>query len=208
MKKAFFLLIINAILFGKAFAQTKTDPELQKLTKTVATLRNAEEKTWNEALSAFRQDSLWTTMDEIARDNNECWLLGNNQFKLNAILNQCSDHDKKMVRGDFLNGNDPHYNYSLTERGIKRKCSVSYEMSYREGRQTFIIMPYNPQTAQIEVKAYLNDKPVGETSIDNGDIVLNIIDNAIKSDVIRLVITNNGDEDMPVVIINHNTRKK
>ena len=207
MKKAFFLLIINAILFGKAFAQTKTDPELQKLTKTVATLRNAEEKTWNEALSAFRQDSLWTTMDEIARDNNECWLLGNNQFKLNAILNQCSDHDKKMVRGDFLNGNDPHYNYSLTERGIKRKCSVSYELSYREGRQTFIIMPYNPQTAQIEVKAYLNDKPVGETSIDNGDIVLNIIDNAIKSDVIRLVITNSGDEDMPVVIINHNTRK-
>lgn len=208
MKKAFFLLIINAILFGKAFAQTKTDPELQKLTKTVATLRNAEEKTWNEALSAFRQDSLWTTMDEIARDNNECWLLGNNQFKLNAILNQCSDHDKKMVRGDFLNGNDPHYNYSLTERGIKRKCSVSYELSYREGRQTFIIMPYNPQTAQIEVKAYLNDKPVGETSIDNGDIVLSITDNAIKSDVIRLVITNSGDEDMPVVIINHNTRKK
>lgn len=208
MKKTFFLLIINAILFGKAFAQTKTDLELQKLAKTVATLRNAEEKTWNEALSTFRQDSLWTTMDEIARDNNECWLLGNNQFKLNAILNQCSDHDKKMVRGDFLNGNDPHYNYSLTERGIKRKCSVSYEMSYREGRQTYIIMPYNPQTAQIEVKAYLNDKPVGEISIDNGDIVLNIIDNAIKSDVIRLVITNSGDEDMPVVIINHNTRKK
>lgn len=208
MKKAFFLLIINAILFGQAFAQTKTDPELQKLAKTVSTLRNAEEKTWNEALSTFRQDSLWTTMDEIARDNNECWLLGNNQFKLNAILNQCSDHDKKMVRGDFLNGNDPHYNYSLTERGIKRKCSVSYEMSYREGRQTYIIMPYNPQTAQIEVKAYLNDKPVGETSIDNGDIVLSIIDNAIKSDVIRLVITNSGDEDMPVVIINHNTRKK
>ena len=68
-------------------------------------------------------------------------------------------------------------------------------------------MPYNPQTAQIEVKAYLNDKPVGETSIDNGDIVLNIIDNAIKSDVIRLVITNSSDEDMPVVIINYNTRK-
>ena len=114
MKRIFFLPFINVVLFGQAFAQTKTDPELQKLAKTVSTLRNAEEKTWNEALSTFRQDSLWTTMDEIARDNNECWLLGNNQFKLNAILNQCSDHDKKMVRGDFLNGNDPHYNYSLT----------------------------------------------------------------------------------------------
>lgn len=208
MKKAFLLLLISVALFGQAFAQTKTDPELQKLTKTVATLRNADEKTWNKALDAFRQDSLWTTMDEVIRDENECWLIGNKQFKLNPILNQCSGHDRKMVRGDFLNGNDPHYNYSLTERGIKQQCSVSYEMSYREGRQTFIVMPYNPKIAQIDVKAYLNDRPVGETRIDNGDIVLNINDNVVKSDTIRLVITNFSKVDTPVVIINHNTRKQ
>lgn len=208
MKKVFLLLLINVVLFGQAFAQTKTDPELQKLTKTVATLRNADEKTWNKALDAFRQDSLWTTMDEVTRDENECWLIGNKQFKLNPILNQCSGHDRKMVRGDFLNGNDPHYNYSLTERGIKKQCSVSYEMSYREGRQTFVVMPYNPKIAQIDVKAYLNDRPVGETRIDNGDIVLNINDNVVKSDTIRLVITNFSKVDTPVVIINHNTRKQ
>lgn len=208
MKKVFLLLLINVVLFGQAFAQTKTDPELQKLTKTVATLRNADEKTWNKALDAFRQDSLWTTMDEVIRDENECWLIGNKQFKLNPILNQCSGHDRKMVRGDFLNGNDPHYNYSLTERGIKKQCSVSYEMSYREGRQTFVVMPYNPKIAQIDVKAYLNDRPVGETRIDNGDIVLNINDNVVKSDTIRLVITNFSKVDTPVVIINHNTRKQ
>lgn len=208
MKKVFLLLLINVVLFGQAFAQTKTDPELQKLTKTVATLRNADEKTWNKALDAFRQDSLWTTMDEVTRDENECWLIGNKQFKLNPILNQCSGHDRKMVRGDFLNGNDPHYNYSLTERGIKKQCSVSYEMSYREGRQTFVVMPYNPKIAQIDVKAYLNDRPVGETRIDNSDIVLNINDNVVKSDTIRLVITNFSKVDTPVVIINHNTRKQ
>ena len=208
MKKVALLFIINVVLFGQAFAQTKIDPELQKLTKTVATLRNADEKTWNKALDAFGNDSLWTTMDEVARDENECWLVGNNQFKLNAILNRCNNHEKKMVRGDFLNGNDPHYNYSLTERGIKSRCSVSYEMSYREGRQTFVVMPYNPKTAQLEVKAYLNDKPVGESSIDNGDIVLSINSNIIKSDTIRLVVTNRSDEDMPVVIINHNSRKQ
>lgn len=213
MKNAFFVLILSTFIFGQSYAQSKTDPELQKLTKTVATLRNSNEKksnekAWNEALKVFAQDSLWTSMDEIARDDNECWLVGNKQFKLNAILNQCSGHDKKMVRGDFLNGNDPHYNYSLTERGIKKLCSVSYEMSYREGRQTFIIMPYTPTPEKLEVKAYLNDKPVGETSIDNGNIVLNINANVIKSDTIRLVITNKSDEDMPVVIINHNTRKQ
>lgn len=207
MKKAFLLFIISILIFGQAFAQTKADPELQKLTKTIASLRKPNEKTWREAFNTFEQDSLWTTLDEIARDDNESWLLGDKQFKLNPILNQCNGNDKKMVRGDFLNGNDPHYNYSLTERGIKKMCSVSYEMSYREGHQTFVVMPYNPKTAQLEVKSYLNDKLVGETSIDNGDIVLSINANVIKSDTIRLVITNHGNEDMPVVIINHNTRK-
>ena len=207
MKKASLLFIISILIFGQAFAQTKADPELQKLTKTIATLRNSNERIWKEALKTFAQDSLWTTLDEIVRDDNESWLLGDKQFKLNPILNQCSGHDKKMVRGDFLNGNDPHYNYSLTERGIKKMCSVSYEMSYREGRQTFVVMPYNPKTAQLEVKSYLNDKLVGETSIDNGNIVLSINANVIKSDTIRLIITNLGNEDMPVVIINHNTRK-
>lgn len=207
MKKALLLLIISTLMLGQSYAQTKTDPELQKLTKIVASLRNSNEKTWNEALKSFAQDSLWTTMDEVVRDDNECWLIGDKQFKLNAILNRCNGHDKKLVRGDFLNGNDPHYNYSLTERGIKKQCSVSYEMSYREGRQTFVIMPYMSASEKFEVKAYLNDKPVGETSIDNGDIVLNINANVIKSDVIRLVITNSSEEDTPVVIINHNTRK-
>ena len=207
MKKICLLFIISILLFGQAFAQTKADPELQKLTKTIATLRKPNEKTWREAFNTFEQDSLWTTLDEIARDDNESWLLGDKQFKLNPILNQCNGNDKKMVRGDFLNGNDPHYNYSLTERGIKKMCSVSYEMSYREGHQTFVVMPYNPKTAQLEVKSYLNNKLVGETSIDNGDIVLSINANVIKSDTIRLVITNHGNEDMPVVIINHNTRK-
>lgn len=208
MKKAFLVLLLSTLIFGQSYAQTKTDPELQKLVKTVATLRNANEKTWNEAHKTFELDSLWTTMDEMIRDDNECWLIGDKQFKLNAILNQCNGHDKKMVSDDFLNGNDPHYNYSLTERGIKKQCSVTYEMSYREGRQTFVIMPYTSNSEKLEVKAYLNDKPVGETSIDNGDIVLSINTHVIKSDTIRLVITNKSNEDMPIVIINHNTRKQ
>lgn len=207
MKKLYFLLIINVFFLGQALCQTKTDNELQKLTKTIASLRKSDKKAWNEVLTVFGQDSLWTTMDEIARDENECWLIGNNQFKLNAILNQCNGHDRKMVRGDFLNGNDPHYNYSLTERGIKKQCSVSYELSYREGRQVFVVMPYKTTPEKLEVKAYLNDKPIGETSIDKGDIVLSVNVNVVKSDIIRLVITNRSDEDLAVVIVNHNTRK-
>lgn len=207
MKKLFLYLLINAALFGHVFAQTKTDPELQKLVKTVATLRNSNSKAWDNAFKTFEDDLLWTPMDEVMKDENECYLIGDNQFKLNGILSKCSDRDKKMVRGDYLNGNDPNYNYSLTERGIKKQSSVNYEMSYRQGHQTFVVMPYTTTPNKIEVQTYVNGKAKGEITIDDGNIVVRIDENIKLSDVIRLVITNHGDENMSVVIINHNTRK-
>ena len=69
-------------------------------------------------------------------------------------------------------------------------------------------MPYKKTDGKIEVQAYLNDKPVGETRTDkDGNIHLSINDNVKLSDTLRLVIINHSDENMPVVIINHNTRK-
>lgn len=207
MKKINLIILMNLIFFGAAFAQKETDWELQHLMNTVSALRQSNETTWNQALQSFKRDSLWTMMDEI-KSNNEYKPIGNNQFKLNAILNECSGYNKQMVRGDFLNGNDPNYDYSLTERGIKKGRTVSYEMSYREGKQTFIVMPYKKTEGKIEVKAFHNDKPIGETYTDtDGNIHLSINANVKLSDKLRLVITNHSDEDLPVVIINHNTTK-
>ena len=207
MKKLFFILLMNLVFVGTTFAQKETDWELQHLMNTVSALRQSNETTYNQALQSFKRDTLWTALDEIKSDN-EYRPIGNNQFKLNTILNDCSGYNKKMVRGDFLNGNDPNYDYSLTERGIKKGCTVSYEMKYREGRQTFVVMTYKKMDWKIEVKAFLNDKPVGETYTDDeGNIHLSINANVKLSDKLRLVITNHSDENMSVVIINHNTRK-
>lgn len=207
MKKLFFILLMNLVFVGTTFAQKETDWELQHLMSTVSALRQSNETIYNQALQSFKRDTLWTALDEIKSDN-EYRPIGNNQFKLNTILNDCSGYNKKMIRGDFLNGNDPNYDYSLTERGIKKGCTVSYEMKYREGRQTFVVMPYKKLDGKIEVKAFHNDKPIGETYTDDeGNIHLSINANVKLSDKLRLVITNHSDENMPVVIINHNTRK-
>lgn len=208
MKKIYFIIMMSLLIAGPALAQKENDRELRKLMDAVSTLRQKDEAKWNDALQKFKRDSLWTSLDEIQSDN-EYMLIGDDHFKLNAILNECLGYDKQMVRGDFLNGNDPNYCYSLTERGIRKGREVSYEMSYREGRQTFIVMPYKKTDDKIEVQAYLNDKPVGETRTDkDGNIHVSINDNVNLSDTLRLVITNHSDENMPVVIINHNTRKK
>ena len=208
MKRLFFVFLMNLFLVSPTLAQKETDWELQHLMDVVSTLRQSNEKTWNQALQSFKSDTFWTALDEI-KSSNEYRPIGNDQFKLNTILNDRVDSNKPMVRGDFLNGNDPNYDYSLTERGIKKGKTVSYEMSYREGKQTFIVMPYKKTDGKIEVRAFHNDKPVGETyTDDDGNIHLSINDNIRLSDKLRLVITNHTDENMPVVIINHNTRKQ
>ena len=193
MKRLSFIILISTLFIGTAFAQKETDKELKHLMSTVSALRQSNETIWNQAMQTFKSDSLWTMMDEI-KSSNEYKPIGNNQFKLNTILNECSNYNKKMVRGDFLNGNDPNYDYSLTERGIKKGCTVSYEMSYREGKQTFVVMPYKKTADKIEVKAFHNNKPVGETYTDNdGNIHLSINDNVKLNDKLRLVITNHSD---------------
>lgn len=206
MKKHLFLILISMTIFGQAFAQKEID-ELQQLMNIVSSLRHSNERTWNKALESFQSDSLWTMMDEIERDDNECWLVGKRQFKLNPILNRCSGYDQKVVRGDFLNGNSPNYNYSLIERSVKKGCSVSYEMSYREGKQIFVVMPYEKNKGSLQVKAFLNGRTTGMSFSDkDGNLILSINEDIKLSDTIRLVISNFSDSNMPFVIINYNSR--
>ena len=207
MKKIYFIIMMSLLVVSPALAQKENDQELRKLMDVVSSLRQQDETKWNNALQKIKNDTHWTSLDEIQSDN-EYMLIGDDHFKLNVIINECLGYNKQMVRGDFLNGNDPNYDYSLTERGIRKGRQVSYEMSYREGRQTFIVMPYKKTDDKIEVQAYLNDKPVGETRTDkDGNIHLSINEKVKLSDTLRLVIINHSDENMPVVIINHNTRK-
>lgn len=208
LKKLLPLLLVNLMFIGQTFAQNENDRELKHLMSVVSTLRQSDKAAWDNALSSFKSDTLWTIMDEIPRDDNESWLVGSKQFKLNSILTQCEEYNKKTVRGDFLNGNDPNFNYSLTERGIKKGCSVDYELSYRQGRQTFVVMPFEKTNGKIEAKVFHNGKETGESTIDaDGNIILSLNAKVNPKDKLRLVITNKGNSDMPVVIINHNSRK-
>ena len=207
MKKLFLILFVSTAMLGQALAQDKADTELQKLMNTVATLRNVDSKAWDKALANFEKDDLWTMMDETKRHDNECWLVGDNRFKLNEILSKGNHYDKKATTGDFLNGNDPNFNYSLIERGVKKNSKVTYELSYREGRQTFVVMPYEKNIV-VEVNATRNGTKVGSTRTDtDGNVILTIDDNVKTTDKLVIEIANKSDKDMAVVIINHNTRK-
>jgi hypothetical protein len=209
MKKTFLFLFLNLVLFANAFAQQVNDKELQKLMSTVGSMRHANQTTWKADSTLLSRDSLWTALDEAERHQNEYWLLGNDYFKLNKIHNELSGHDKKMLLGEMLNGNDTRYNYSMTERGIKAGRTVSYELTHRVGRQTFVVMPYRKGCTDLEVKMFRNGHDIGHPTRDaDGNIIVNITENIQDEDMLRLDITNQGTKNMPVVIINHNTRRK
>ena len=209
MKKTFIILFLNILMLTTAIAQQVTDKELQKLMSTVGSMRHANQTTWKADSTLLSRDSLWTALDEAEHHQYEYWPIGNDYFKLNKIHVDNSGHNKKMLPGEMLNGNDEHYNYSMTERGIKAGRTVSYELTHRVGRQTFVVMPYRKGSTDLEVKMFRNERNLGRPTRDaDGNIIINIAENIQDDDVLRIDITNQGTKNMPVVIINHNTRKK
>ena len=209
MKKTFLILIINMVLVANALAQQVTDKELQKLMVTVGSMRHANPTAWEAAKTTLTSDSLWTALDEAEKHQYEYWPMGNDYFKLNKIHVDDSGHNKKMLPGEMLNGNDERYNYSMTERGVKAGCTVSYQLTHRVGRQTFVVMPYRKGSTDVEVKVTRNGKAIGRSSRDaDGNVIVNIAENLQDDDQLCIEITNHSAKNMPVVIINHNTRKK
>ena len=208
MKKTFIILFFNVVMLATALAQQVTDKELQKLMSIVGSMRHASQTTWEAAKTTLISDSLWTALDEAERHQNEYWPMGSDYFKLNKIHVDNSGHDKNMTPGEMLNGNDERYNYSMTERGIKAGRTVSYELTHRVGRQTLVVMPYRKGSTDLEVKMFRNGREIGRPIRDaDGNIIVNIAENVQDDDLLRIDITNQGTKNMPVVIINHNTRR-
>ena len=93
----------------------------------------------------FARDTKWTLMDELPFDRNaECTMrekvttLGLNSMgyriaKLHGGVNNTG--------GRFRNGLDKRYNYSFIEVTARRGATLRYDISGREGRQMFAVVP-------------------------------------------------------------------
>lgn len=216
MKKIVLLTLTLIATMGNLVAQHTIDSELHHLIDIVSVLRQRDTASWNEASRAFLSDKMWTIMDEVIPHPDEAPLfdrtLQQQRFGLNRILSQRMGYEENQTRGEFNNGEDPNFFYSLIERSVKAKSTVCYQLKSRQGEQYFVIMPFNPTDAKnLKVKATLNGKSVGKTSKDDeGYIILYISkDKHIgPTDEIQLEITNSSNNSIAFVIFNHNTREQ
>lgn len=207
------LIILSAVLFlGLNLSAQTNDEELQNLINIVNTLRGAQDReTWESAKSALGNDKHWTIMDELKQSSNECRITDRSVqwFSINRMLSQNMGYETSRARGDFNSGEDPNFNYSLIERSVKANTSVSYEMRFRQGKQEFVVMPYETEGIDMTLEAYRGEELLATGKMANdGNIYLTIdADKNVQSDdILTIVVTNNSDKNMAFVIINHNSR--
>lgn len=215
MKRLIVLLIIGLSMFGPLCAQM-VDKEMQRLIDIVASLRltdrQQQKAAWNKAAAALGSDKAWTPMDEIVPDvSNECRLTDRTMhwFSINRLLSQQAGYEDTKVRGEFNNGEDPNFNYSLIERSVKAKATVNYSLQSREGRQLFVIMPFDTSQNALEAELLRKGQRLAQgKQKQDGNIYIDIQTPVQKSDVLTLRVKNKGKSNQAFVIINHNTRSK
>lgn len=215
--KRILLCIILLTIGASLSAQNGIDKETQHLIDLVTTIREAapeqREKAWKEAETALSSDKVWTIMDEIMPHKNECRLTDRSVqwFSLNRILSQKSGYETNQVRGDFNNGENPDFNYSLIERSIKAGLTTEYDLKSREGKQTFVIVPFDPDATTLEAEVSRNGISLAKgVRQKDGNIYITIApdQNVKPKDVLHLTIRNKGSQSMTYVLINHNGRKQ
>jgi hypothetical protein len=216
MKQILITIVLGLLTVMPALAQETVDKEMRQLMDVVASLRQSDQQQkkakWNEALATLSKDKKWTIMDEITSHAEECRLTDKSVtwFSLNRILTRSLGLETNKARGEFNNGEDKNYNYSLIERSVKAGKTVSYQLKSREGRQVFVVMPYDAATAKLAVEVQRGGKSLAKGVLKDGNIQVVVPESkGVKaSDVLTLQIKNTGSQNTAMVILNHNTRKK
>lgn len=193
-------------------AQTM-DKELATLVNLVKLLRDGSSASYSKVQETLKADVKWTPMNETgALKAQECKPAEiNKRFKLNRILSKV-DGDRKYVatHGDMLNGEDERYNYSLYERSVKAKATVHYTLKGREGKQTFVIVPYAASNSGLTATIkFANGKSSNFQKEPDGTLIYT--DNEAstqRNDVIAITVSNASASNQAFVLLNHNSRNK
>ena len=209
------LAALVAALALYAQAPKDLNKELARLLKVACSLRQGGDtqrrQAFNVAVETLGADKEWTPMDELTNEKGECPVADKSvaRFRLNAALHRAERQRKGLTAapGHFLNGESESYAFSLFEKTVAAKGTVSYTLKGRSGRQVLLVVPYHGKDARLAVTLLYGDqKAVGQLA-DDGVVYLQPTFKIKKGDRLTLQIANEGDEGEAMVILNHNTRK-
>lgn len=190
-------------------AQSVMDEELASLVTAVTLLRTANEESYGRAVRILEQDAQWTPMNELgALQPGECSPADRTPgFKLNRILSKV-DRGRKYgsVHGDMLNGEDERYHYSLYERSVKGGQSVAYALKGRQGKQTFVIVPYDGNVPSLSAVLTQDGGPSVVFAESGGLLVATCTAASAQTEIV-ITVTEKSGVNRAFVLLNHNSRK-
>ena len=192
-------------------AQGIDDRELLRLVEDVKAMRNADESLYEDIFHRLEADLSWTPMNETGPlQASECppsERIG--RFKLNRILSR-ADAGRKYVsaHGNMLNGEDSRFNYSLYERSVKGDSEVTYRFKGREGNQTFVLVPFDPQAALSTILEVEGMEPVPFSV--TGDVLVARFSSAelSRDRTVAITVTNGSSDGLSFVLLNHNAGRR
>lgn len=212
MNRGLVLLLLFSYILTLQAQDMRIDRDLRIFVDAVVSLRQSNNAKINSAKVVLKNSKVWTLMNELKDQNNgECWLTKKTKrFNLDPLINEVltERYGKNISRGDFLNGEDPRFNYSLIEKGIKSKKKVRYTFQGRVGKQDFVIVPCDPLSI-LSIKFSQGTSPLKavQQKSNDGCIYLHIDKKLKSTDKITLEIENKSNNNVAIAILNHNTRK-
>lgn len=212
MKKLLAILFILCPLF--LGGQTLPDQEMQSLVRSVCKLRASNKAVYEQVASEFKADELWTPMNETNIHQDEECLPSDKVpgFKLNRILRRIlSDEKYVSTRGEFLNGEDLRYDYSLYEHSVYAGKTVTYTLKKRKGAQWLVLVPYEKQGGGLKATVQVNGGEKVEFTplpkLGEGVMAVFLDKQKLPKEPVLTIAVTGGPRNQSFVILNHNTRK-
>lgn len=206
------LLITLTLLLAAAPLHAQTgDAELDRLVGIAAMLRTADATVYGRALQMLQADPKWTPMDELGRvQQSECTPADKApRFRLNRLLSRADGSRKPVAsRGDFLNGEDERFNYSLYERTLRARSRATYRIKGRQGRQTFVLLPLTATGHGLTLSVSAPGCAFRlQRTLESGAQVYVSAAPLRKDQVLTLTVTNASAAPQSFVLVNHNPRQ-
>lgn len=190
---------------------THNNSEIKNLINAVTKLRDKKKR---EAVRKYlASDSLWTRMNELEYDDNECTIEDDvEMFGINHVASQVemSRRGKLNAGNRFTNSADGIHKYSFNEFTVKAGKEVTYSVKSHKGKQFVAIVPFNKNQKYATVIWTKKQKvtPYKYNSGGTTDGISYLTIDLAGANEYWFSIKNNGTDNASFVVITYNSGRQ
>lgn len=203
-----FLLSFASMSMAGQNASFPLTDEMKNLVTLSVELRSKANT--DKVTKGLQEDTQWTMMDELTTTGNTkkpADKIKVNQFGMNDIALQLlwKRRGTANAGGNFRDGRDKRFRYSLIEITLKSGSEVSYQIEKRQGEQVFAAVPYD-KDARYSISLTYKQKKSDDIFVKDGVSYLRLKQGLKKGETFTLKLKNQSETNMAFILINYNSQ--